>query len=135
MAKSQVNASIIPTAANSAGSTTRAALDVSGMDGGCITFRIQNALTFNGTATTPTAQCVGRIYIAHKGTAMPATAAEGSGPLDWKQVYEIGNGIASNTISRGFFRFGPEIAYIMVEFTGNTGSSVTVEAHATLFAY
>lgn len=113
-------------ASNGAGSTTRARLDCSsGVEGGIVTMRITNG------GTGPTVQCVGRILIAHKTTSMPAAAAEG---VDWKQVYEFGGGTTANAVSRATWRFGPEVAYIEVEFTGNTGQAVTVEAYGTTYA-
>ena len=129
MAKTQVGSALVSSAANAAGATTRARLDCSNVDGGIVTFRITNG------GTGPTAQCEARILVAHRGTAMPAAGAEGTGDLDWKQVYAIGGGTSANVSTRGVYRFGPEIAYLEVEFTGNTGQSVTVEAHATTFAY
>lgn len=129
MAKSQTRTALVTSAANTAGATTRGRLDCSLVDGGIVTFRITNG------ATGPSAQCLARVLIAHRGTSMPAAAAEGTGDLDWKQVYEIGGGLTANATARGVYRFGPEIAYLQVEFTGNTGQSVTVEAHATTFTY
>jgi hypothetical protein len=129
MAKTQARTAIVTSATNTAGSTTRGRLDVSAVDGGIVTFRITNG------GTGPTVQCEGRILIAHKDSAMPAAAAEGTADTDWKQVYVIGGGTANSASTRGVFRFGPEVAYIEVEFTGNTGQSVTVEAHATTFVY
>lgn len=129
MAKSQTGTPIVSSAANTAGSTTRGRIDLTAVDGGIITMR-----TTNG-GTGPTAQCVARILVAHKQTSMPAAAAEGTGDNDWKQVAEIGGGTVANASTRLSWRFGPEIAYAEVEFTGNTGQSVTVEAHATTFTY
>lgn len=129
MPKTQARTAIVTSASNAAGATTRGRLDVSAVDGGIVTFRITNG------GTGPTVQCVGRILIAHKDSAMPAAAAEGTGDLDWKQVYEIGAGLVASTTARGVYRFGPEVAYIEIEFTGNTGQAVTVEAHATTFVY
>lgn len=129
MAKTLARTAIVSSAANADGSTTRGRLDCSSVDGGIVTFRITNG------ATGPTAQAVARILIAHKDSAMPAAAAEGTGDTDWKQVLEIGGGTTANASTRGVYRFGPEVAYLEVEFTGNTGQSVTVEAHATTYTY
>jgi hypothetical protein len=129
MPKSQAGAVIISSVSQAAAGTTRGRLDCSTVDGGVVTFRITNG------ATGPTAQAVGRILIAHKGAAMPAAAGEGTADLDWKLVYEIGGGLTANTPSRGVYRFGAEVAYLEVEFTGNTGQAVTVEAHATTYTY
>jgi hypothetical protein len=75
------------------------------------------------------------VLVAHKDTAMPAAAAEGTGDGDWKQVYVLGGGTTASTSTRGVYRFGPEVAYLEVEFVGNTGQSVTVEAIGTTYAY
>lgn len=129
MAKSQTGTAIVSSAANTAGSTTRGRIDLTAVDGGIVTMRMTNG------GTGPTAQCLGRILVAHKQTSMPALAAEGTGDNDWKQVAEIAGGTAANASSRFSYRFGAEVAYLEVEFTGNTGQSVTVEAHATTFTY
>ncbi len=129
MAKTQSATAIVSSAANTAGSTTRGRLDCTAVDGGIVTFRITNG------GTGPTVQCEARILVAHKGSSMPAAAAEGTGDTDWKRVYTLGGGTANSASTRGVYRFGPEVAYLEVEFTGNTGQSVTVEAHATTFAY
>lgn len=129
MAKTQTRTAIVSSATNTAGSTTRGRLDCSAVDGGIVTFRITNG------GTGPSAQCEVRILVAHKDSAMPAAAGEGTGDTDWKRVYAIGAGTANNASARGVYRFGPEVAYLEVEFTGNTGQSVTVEAHATTYTY
>lgn len=127
--KTQAATAIVTSAANTAGSTTRGRLDCTGVDGGIVTFRMTNG------ATGPTVQCVARVLVAHKGSSMPAAASEGTADTDWKQVYEIGGGTTNSASTRGVYRFGPEVAYLEVEFTGNTGQSVTVEAHATTFYF
>lgn len=129
MAKTQTGAVIVSSAANTAGSTTRGRIDLSAVDGGIITMRLTNG------GTGPTVQCVGRLLVAHKQTSMPAAAAEGTGDNDWKQIFELGGTTVANASTRYSWRFGPEVAYAEVEFTGNTGQSVTVEAHATTFTY
>ncbi|MCO4101069.1 MAG: hypothetical protein HEQ38_17080 [Gemmatimonas sp.] len=107
MPKTQTRTALVSSTSRAAGAAaTRGTLDVSAVDGGIVTFRITNG------GTGPTTQCVGRILIAHKGTSMPSAAAEGTGDLDWKQVYEIGAGLAANANARGVYRFGPEVAYI-----------------------
>lgn len=129
MAKTQAATAIVSSASNTAGSTTRGRLDCTAVDGGTVTFRITNG------GTGPTVQCEARILIAHKGSSMPAAGAEGTGDLDWKQVYVLGGGTTASASTRGVYRFGPEVAYLEVEFTGNTGQTVTVEAHATTYTY
>lgn len=128
MAKTQARTAVVSSASNASGATTRGRIDCTGVDGGILTFRITNG-------TAPSTQCVARVLIAHKDSSMPAAAAEGTGDLDWKQVLEMGGGITASTSARGVYRFGPEVAYLEIEFTGNTGQSVTVEAHATTYTY
>lgn len=129
MAKTQTATVLVSSASNAAGATTRGRLNCTAVDGGILTFRITNG------GTGPTTQCEARVLVAHKGSSMPAAAAEGTGDTDWKQVSAIGAGTAASGTARGVYRFGPEVAYLEVEFTGNTGQGVTVEAHATTFAY
>jgi len=129
MAKTLARTALVTSATNTAGSTTRGRIDVTAVDGGIVTFRITNG------GTGPTVACEARILIAHKDTAMPALGSEGTGDTDWKQVTAIGGGTTASASSRGVFRFGPEVAYLEVEFTGNTVQSVTVEAHVTTFTY
>lgn len=129
MAKTQTRTAIITSVTNSSGSTQRGRLDCTGVDGGIVTLAITNG------GTGPSVQCEGRILVAHKDSAMPAAAAEGTGDTDWKQIHKIGGGTVANDKTRGVFVFGPDVAYLEVEFTGNTAQSVTVEAHATTFVY
>jgi hypothetical protein len=128
MAKTQARTAIVSSASNAAGATTRGRLDCSAVDGGIVTFRLTNG-------TAPTLQCEARIMVAHKDSAMPSAGAEGTGDTDWKQVYVIGGGTTASASTRGTYEFGPEVAYLQVEFTGNTGQAVTVEAHATTYTY
>lgn len=130
MAKTQTRTAVVTSASNTAGSTTRGRLDCSGnVDGGIVTFAITNG------GTGPSAQCEARILVAHKDSAMPSAASEGTGDTDWKQVAVIGGGTANSAKTRGVYRFGPEVAYLEVEFTGNASQAVTVEANATVFNY
>lgn len=129
MAKTQARTALVISASLAAAGTTRGRLDCTSVDGGILTFRITNG------ATGPTVQCEGRVLVAHKDTAMPAAASEGTADGDWKLVYVIAGGTGSSLSTRGVFRFGPEVAYLEVEFTGNTGQAVTVEAIATTYTY
>ena len=129
MAKTITAAALVSSAANTAGSTTRGQLDVSGADGGQIRFRMTNG------GTGPTVQCTATVLVAAKTTSIPASAAEGTGNLDWKQVYQIGGGTTASASTRGVYTFGPAIAYIQIEFTGNTGQSVTVECTGDSYVY
>lgn len=129
MAKTITAAVLVSSATNTAGSTTRGRLDLSAADGGQIRWRITNG------GTGPTVQCTARVLIAQKGSAMPAAAAEGTADTDWKQVFEQGGGTTAGASTRGSMTFGPEVAYVEIEFTGNTGQSVTVECTGDSYAY
>ena len=129
MAKTLTGQVLVSSAANTAGSTTRGRLDCTAADGGMIRFRLTNG------GTGPTVQCEARVLVARKQTSMPAAAAEGTADDDWKQIYAIGGGTTASVSTRGSYRFGPEVAYIEIEFTGNTGQSVTVECTGDTYAY
>jgi hypothetical protein len=129
MAKTITAAALVSSASNAAAATTRGRLDVSAADGGMLRFRITNG------GTGPTAQCEVRVLVAAKDTAMPAAAAEGTGDLAWKQVYVLGGGTTASATTRGVYRFGPEVAYLEIEFTGNTVQAVTVECTGDSYAY
>lgn len=129
MAKTITGAVLVSSAANTAGSTTRGRLDCSAADGGMIRWRMTNG------GTGPTVQCEARILIARKQTSMPAAAAEGTADDDWKLVAAQGGGTVASASTRGSYSFGPEVAYVEIEFTGNTGQSVTVECTGDTYAY
>ena len=103
---------------NAAAATTRGRLDLQTALGGNLTLKIING------ATGPTVQCVANILVSHNAT-MPAAASAGT---DWKTIYSVGNGTGNSTIGEWSYAFGPEIMSMEVEFTGNTGQAVTVEA-------
>lgn len=129
MALTKTGAVLVSSASNAAGSTTRGRLDCSSADGGEIRWRLTNG------GTGPTTQCEARIMVARKQSSMPAAGAEGTGDDAWKQVYVIGGGTTANASTRGVYSFGPETAYVQIEFTGNTGQSVTVECTGDSYAY
>ncbi len=129
MAKTLTAAALVSSASNAAGSTTRGRLDCSAADGGMIRWRITNG------GTGPTAQCEARVLMARKGSAMPSAASEGTGDDAWKIVYVQGGGTVASASTRGSYTFGPEVAYLEIEFTGNTGQAVTVECTGDTYAY
>ena len=129
MAKTQAATAIVTSATKTAATTTRGRLDCTAVDGGIVTFRVTNG------ATAPTVQVTARVLVAHKGSSMPAAASEGTADTDWKQVYEIGCGTTNSASTRSNYEFGPEVAYLEVEFSTHTGNDVTVEAHATTYVY
>jgi hypothetical protein len=129
MAKTITGAVLVSSASNASGATTRGRLDCSSADGGQIRWRITNG------GTGPTAQCEARIMVARKQASMPAAGAEGTGDDGWKQTYVMGGGTTASASTRGAYAFGPEVAYVQVEFVGNTGQAVTVECTGDTYAY
>lgn len=119
---------LVSSASNGAGSTTRGRLDCSSAEGGEIRWAITNG------GTGPTTQCEARIMVARKQASMPSAAAEGTGDDDWKRVYVQGGGLTASVKTHGKYRFGPEVAYIQIEFTGNTGQAVMVECTGDTYA-
>lgn len=128
-APTRTRTALVTSATNTATSTTRGRLDMTSYDGGYLTMRITNG------ATGPTIACVGRVLVGHKDSAMPSAAGEGTADGDWKQVWEFGGLTANSATARGQWVIPPGVAYVEVEFTGNTAQSVTVEAIATTFVY
>lgn len=109
---------------NAAGGVQRAVLDIRGSLGGFVTMKISNG------ATGPTAQCEGRVLVAHNTGATPAAASAGA---DWKTVWKFGGGTANNGVTEsGAIEIPFGAQHVEVEFTGNTGQTVTVEAQATI---
>lgn len=123
MALAKSKSTIVASTSNAAAGTTRGTLDVSAAYGGIVTMKLTNG------GTGPTAQCEGRVLISHEAT-LPAAGAAGA---DWKTVWRFGGGTIANVVTEQSFTFGPEVRHIEVEFTGNTGAAVTVEAAATTY--
>jgi len=129
MSKTITGQVLVSSASNAAAATTRGRLDCSSADGGMIRWAITNG------GTGPTVQAEVRVLIARKQSSMPAAASEGTGDDDWKIVARQGGGTTASAKTQGSYRFGPEVAYIEIEFTGNTGQSVTVECTGDTYAY
>lgn len=104
---------------NAAGATTRGTLDLRTAFGGLLTLKLTNG------ATGPTVQAVARVLVAHNANATPAAAAAGA---DWKTLYEVGNGVAANTVGEWSIPIDQAVMHLEVEVTGNTGQAVTCEA-------
>ena len=131
MAKTQTSTALLTYGATNVAAATpvnSAVLNTTGVDGGVLTFAIQNG------GTGPTVQCEAKVFISHSAT-LPAAAAEGTGDSDWKQVYVIGGGTTASAKTRGVYRFGPEVKYLMVRFDSNTVQAVGAEAHVTTYTY
>lgn len=123
MALTKNDTTIIASASNAAGATTRGTIDLSAVYGGIVTMKITNG------ATGPIVQCEGRVLISHADT-LPAAGSAGA---NWKTVWRFGGGTTANAVTEQSFQFGPEIRHLEVEYTGNTGQAVTVEAIASTY--
>jgi len=108
---------------NAAAATTRGTLDCRTVLGGLLTLKITNG------ATGPTAQCTGKVLVSHNSGATPAAASAGA---EWKSIPSsvFGGGTAANKITEFVYRYEGGM-HLEVEFTGNTGQAVTVEALLT----
>jgi hypothetical protein len=111
---------LVASGSNAAGATTRGTLDLRTAQGGLLTLKITNG------ATGPTVQCQANILAAHNSGSTPAAAAAGT---DWKTLWSVGGGTTANAITEQSMEVGPGVMHLEVEFTGNTGQAVTVEAY------
>lgn len=105
---------------NTAGGTTRGTVDLRTAQGGMLTLKITNG------ATGPTVQCEARILVAHNVGATPAAAAAGA---DWKTVWKFGGSTNNAVVTEQNYVVDAGVMHLEVEFTGNTGQAVTVEAY------
>ena len=123
MALTKSDTTIIASASNAASATSRGTIDLSSAYGGIVTMKITNS------GTAPTLQCEGRVLISHADT-LPTAASAGA---DWKTVWRFGGGTTASGVTEQSFQFGPEVRHLEVEFAGNTGQAVTVEAVASTY--
>ena len=114
---------VVASGVNAAGATTRGTADMRGGLGGLLTLKITNG------ATGPTVQCEGRVLISHSSGATPAASSAGA---DWKTLWIFGGGIVANAVTEQSLDV-PPCQHLEVEFTGNTGQGVTVEAELTKY--
>ena len=105
---------------NGAGSTTRGTLDLRTALGGLLTIKMTNG------STGPTVQCTANVLVAHNSGSTPTAASAGS---DWKTLWSVGGGTTNSAVTEQSMEVGPGVMHIEVEFTGNTGQAVTVEAY------
>lgn len=127
MALVRYKKTVVASASNAAAGTTRGRLDLTAetgdIYGGIITAKITNG------ATGPTVPCSINVLISHE-IVLPAAGSAGA---DWKQLASFTATTSNNAILEQYWTFGPEVRHIEIEFTGNTGQAVTVEAIATLY--
>lgn len=114
---------LLASVSNAAGSNKRAALGMVGKHGGLVTMKITNG------PTGPTVQCVGRVMVAHTLGPTPATGPAGA---DWKTIYTFAGGTANSAVTESSYVL-PPCCHFQVEFIGNTGQAVTVEAGVTVY--
>ncbi len=121
MALTKTARTLVATATNAPGATTRGTLDLNGAQGPSrLTLSIANG------PAAPATQCTARVMIAHNAT-LPAPGSAGA---TWKTLLTpVGPGIAANATNGWTYPIGREIMCLEVEFTGNTGQAVTVEAY------
>jgi len=105
---------------NAAAGVTRAALDLQTAQGGLLTLKISNG------PTGPTMQALCNILVAHKPGATPLIASAG---LEWKTLWSFGGGTTALAVTEQSFEVSPAVMHLEVEFIGNTGQAVTVEAY------
>lgn len=110
---------IVASTSNAAGSTTRGTLDLRTAQGGVLTMKITNG------ATGPTVAATATVSIAHNAGATPTAGAEGS---DWKRLYQFAGTTTANDVQQWSIDIPPGVMHLQVEFSGNTGQAVTVEA-------
>lgn len=109
---------VVSSVSNAAGGTTRGTVDMRGKMGGLLTMKITNG------ATGPTVQCEGRVLIAHSAGATPAATSAGA---DWKTLWKFAGGTTASAVTEQSMDV-PPCNHLEVEFTGNTGQAVVVEA-------
>lgn len=117
-------ATVVTGTSNAAGATTRGTLDIRGKIGVFITMKINNG------ATGPTSQAVCNILVSHATGTTPAAASAGA---DWKTYWSFGGGVTNSAVTEQTVWL-EGIQHVAVEYTGNTGQAVTVEAMATVTA-
>lgn len=114
---------LVASTSNAAASTTRGGLDLRSKHGGLLTLKITNG------GVGPTVQCEGRVLISHSSGTLPALASAGS---EWKTIFVYGGGLTANAVTEQSINI-PPCMHLEVEFTGNTGQAVTVEAYITVY--
>ena len=119
MALSKTARTLVASAANTASSTTRGTLDLNSKYGGTLSIKMTNG------GTGPTIQCQANVLVAHN-ASLPTAASAGT---DWKTMTSIGGGTANNGITELVIPIPASTMCLEVEFTGNTGQSVTVESY------
>lgn len=120
MALTKTARTLVSSTSNTAGSTTRSTpLDMETTYGGFLTIKMTNG------GTGPTVQCVCNILVSHNATP----PAAGSAGTDWKTIASYAGGTTASAVTEVAMPIDPAIMALEIEFTGNTGQAVTVEAY------
>ena len=109
---------LIASTSNAAGANKRAAIDLRGTQGGLLALKITNG------GTGPTAACQVNVSHAVDDGSTPATGAIGA---NWKRMYTFAGTTTANDVTDWSISI-PPCQHLQVEFIGNTGQAVTVEA-------
>jgi hypothetical protein len=115
-------ATLVSSASNAAGATTRGTRSMIGKHGALLTAKITNG------GTGPTIQCTATVLIAHTTGSTPTAASEGA---DWKTYAVLGGGGTTANAVTPMSIVLPPCCHVEIEFTGNTGQAVTVESLIT----
>jgi hypothetical protein len=119
MALTKTARTLLTSTSNAAAGTTRSTpIDLEAAYGGFLTIKMTNG------GTGPTVQCVCNILVAHNATV----PAAGSAGVDWKTIASYGGGTTASLVTEIGMPIDPSIMALEIEFTGNTGQAVTVEA-------
>lgn len=110
---------IVSSQSAAVGTPVRGTLDLRTKQGGILTGKITNG------GTGPTVACAMTVSIAHNDGATPSAAAEGA---DWKRFYQFAGDTTSASVNQWAIDIPPGVMHLQVEFAGNTGQAVTVEA-------
>lgn len=103
---------------NAAAATTYGATDCRTILGGKLTMKVING------AVSPTVACQVAVLVSHVTGATPATGGSGA---NWKRVAVYTGGTAANGVYEFDYTYSGGM-HLEVEFSGNTGQAVTVEA-------
>lgn len=111
---------IVSSQSAAVGTPVRGTLDLRTKQGGILFAKITNG------ATGPTAPCVMTVSAAPNDGATPSAGALGS---DWKKLYEFSGTSTNGDVTHlPAITIEPGVQHLQVEFAGNTGQAVTVEA-------
>lgn len=118
----RTSTTVIASTSNAVGATKRGTLDLRGKVGALVYVSISN------NATGPTAPAVCNFLVSYSDGATPAQASAGA---DWK-TYRSVSGTNTNNGKQEFSFWVQDVQHLEIEFFGNTGQPVTVEALATI---